>query len=184
MYIKLLILHLCSLSFLRKSVNLSYPILSCELKRLRLDPYLFSFHRITQFIPLPVAFPFVSKRSELIIYVKPEKIVSVNAKIYPYIFPESSSAVVSSPPSDDSDYPATFAVRAFKSTEVMNQPRVSLQETELTNYQNCFRETFVTFNEDVKSPFSDVYYCRSRKFFFTWCMRRMLMRILKRWLLL
>jgi hypothetical protein len=75
---------------------------------------------------------------------------------YPYIPPPPHSAAVSSEqPSDnlnDFDYPITLAARAFNSTEVMNLPRVSLQETELSKYQNhpelLQRETFVSFNED------------------------------------
>ena len=75
------------------------------------------------------------------------------SKKYPYAFPESPSATihVSSEPAP-SDYPTTLAGRAFKSTEVKNLPRISLHETELTNYQHrpelLQRETFVSFDDD------------------------------------
>ena len=85
------------------------------------------------------------------------------SKQHPYVFPESPSVAVhvSSEPAPSepapsepapSDYPTTLPARAFKSEEVMNLPRVSLQETELIQYQ-CRpellqRETFVSFNED------------------------------------
>ncbi|KAF8808767.1 hypothetical protein BYT27DRAFT_7095966 [Phlegmacium glaucopus] len=75
------------------------------------------------------------------------------SKQYPYIFPESSSAAIhiSSEPAP-SDYPTTLVVCTFELKEVMNLPRVLLQETELIQYQ-CNpellqRETFVSFNED------------------------------------
>ena len=72
------------------------------------------------------------------------------SKKYPYIPPPPESAAVSS--EQPSDYPITLAARAFKSTEVMNLARVSLQETELSEYQHrpdlLQRETFVSFNED------------------------------------
>ena len=71
------------------------------------------------------------------------------SKQYPYVFPESPVATHVSTPSN---YPTTLAARAFKSKEVMNLPRVSLQETELVQYQRrpelLQRETFVSFNED------------------------------------
>lgn len=75
------------------------------------------------------------------------------SKQYPYVFPESPSVVIhgSSEPVP-SDYPTTLAARAFKSKRIMNLPRVSLQETELIQYQRrpelLQRETFVSFNED------------------------------------
>lgn len=75
------------------------------------------------------------------------------SKQYPYVFPESTSVVIhgSSEPVP-SDYPTTLAARAFKSKRIMNLPRVSLQETELIQYQRrpelLQRETFVSFNED------------------------------------
>jgi hypothetical protein len=50
------------------------------------------------------------------------------------------------------DYPITLPARGFKSEEVMNLPRVSLQETEVIQYQHypqlLQRETFVYFDED------------------------------------
>jgi hypothetical protein len=50
------------------------------------------------------------------------------------------------------EYPNTFPARPFNSEEAMNLPRVSLQETELIQYQRCpellEKETFVSFNED------------------------------------
>lgn len=54
-------------------------------------------------------------------------------KQYPYSFPESHSMVdnVSSSEPEPSDYPTTLPACAFKSEEVMNLPRVSLQETDL-----------------------------------------------------
>jgi hypothetical protein len=77
------------------------------------------------------------------------------SKQYPYIFPESPAAAtpihVSSeraPP----DYPITLPARAFKSKQVMNLPRVPLQETDLIQYQRrpelLQRDTFVSFNKD------------------------------------
>ena len=76
------------------------------------------------------------------------------SKKYPYVFPVKSPAVathVSSEPTP-SDYPTTLPARAFKSNEVMNLPRISLQMTELIQYQRrpelLQRETFVSFNED------------------------------------
>ena len=55
-------------------------------------------------------------------------------------------------PTAQSDYPTTLATRGFKSTEVMNLPRASLQETELNNYHHhpelLYKETFVSFNND------------------------------------
>ncbi|KAF8349643.1 hypothetical protein F5887DRAFT_947384 [Amanita rubescens] len=73
-------------------------------------------------------------------------------KQYPYIFPQSPVAIhVSSEPAP-SDYPTTLLARAFKSEEVINLPRVSLEETEIIQYQHSprllQRETFVSFNED------------------------------------
>ena len=76
------------------------------------------------------------------------------SKNHPYVFPKSPEAVtthVSSEPTP-SDYPTTLPGRAFKSNEVMNLSRVSLQMTERIQYQ-CRpellqRETFVSFNED------------------------------------
>ena len=99
------------------------------------------------------------------------------SKKYPYIFPETPSTAIhvssESVPSDYpitllpespsvaihvssepvlSDYPITLPARAFKSTEVMNLPCVSVQKTELMEYQHrpelLQRETFVSFNED------------------------------------
>ncbi|KAK2467547.1 hypothetical protein APHAL10511_000402 [Amanita phalloides] len=74
-------------------------------------------------------------------------------KQYPYVFPESPAAAIHVPSEPaPSDYPATRAARAFKSNEVMNLPRVLLQEAELIQYQRCpellQRETFMSFNED------------------------------------
>jgi len=54
-------------------------------------------------------------------------------KQYPYVFPESPSVAIPKPA--PSDYPITLAARGFKSKEVMNLPRVSLQERELIQYQ-------------------------------------------------
>ena len=82
--------------------------------------------------------------------------MSINAflsKQYPYVFPESPSAVihVSSEPAP-SDYPITIAARAFKSKEVMSLRHVSLQERELIQYQRrpelLQRETFMSFDEN------------------------------------
>ena len=51
-----------------------------------------------------------------------------------------------------SNYPTTLSARAFNSTEIMNLPRVSLQETELSEYQRrpelLQKETFVFFKEN------------------------------------
>ncbi|KAH9970524.1 hypothetical protein BGW80DRAFT_1329785 [Lactifluus volemus] len=73
-------------------------------------------------------------------------------KQYPYVFPpESPSVVIPSEPAK-SDYPLTLSARAFGSKEVMNLPRVSLEETDLIQYRRrpelLQRETFVSFNED------------------------------------
>jgi hypothetical protein len=74
------------------------------------------------------------------------------SKQYPYVFPpESPSVVIPSEPVP-SDYPLTLAARAFESKEVMNLPRISLQETDLIQYQRhpelLQTETFVSFGED------------------------------------
>ena len=77
-------------------------------------------------------------------------LIKALSKKYPYIPPPPNSAAVSS--EQPSGYPIALAARPFKSTEVMNLPRVSLQETELSKYQHrpelLQRETFVSFNED------------------------------------
>jgi len=76
-------------------------------------------------------------------------------KKLPYVFPKSPAVAIhvsSEPTPSDYDYPITLPARAFKSNEVMNLPRVSLQKTELIRYQRCpellHRETFVSFDED------------------------------------
>jgi hypothetical protein len=83
-------------------------------------------------------------------------LTAFSSKKYPYI-PESPSAAIHanipvSSESPPSDYPITLPARAFKSTEVMELPCVSVQETELTEYQHrpelLQKETFVSFNED------------------------------------
>jgi len=112
--------------------------------------------------------------------------INTLSKQYPYVFPESPAAIhVSSEPAP-SDYPTTLAARAFKSKEVMNLPRVSLQETELIQYQRrpelLQRETFVSPDEDeagyevFRIP---AFITAGQERIFTWCM---LMRVLKRWL--
>ena len=52
------------------------------------------------------------------------------SKNYPYTFLEAPPVAIQPAPSS---YPTTLAARAFKSTEIMNLPRASLQETELTH---------------------------------------------------
>ena len=75
------------------------------------------------------------------------------SKKHPYVFPKSPAVAIhlSSEPTP-SDYPTALPARAFKSNEVMNLPRVSLQKTELIQYQHrpelLQREIFVSFNED------------------------------------
>ena len=77
--------------------------------------------------------------------------INALSKRYPYI-PPPESAVVSSEQS--SRYPATIPASAFKSTDVLNLPRASLQETELSKYQHrpelLQGETFVS-NEDEEA---------------------------------
>jgi hypothetical protein len=73
-----------------------------------------------------------------------------SSKQHPYASAQSPAAIdVSSEPA--SNYPTTLPARAFKSKEVINLPRVPLQELELIQYQRCpellQRETFVSFNE-------------------------------------
>jgi hypothetical protein len=75
------------------------------------------------------------------------------SKQHPYVFPESPAAAIHVPSEPaPSDYPATLAARAFQSKEVMNLPRVSVRETELSHYQRhpelLQKDTFVSFNED------------------------------------
>ncbi|KAM6501540.1 hypothetical protein JOM56_001517 [Amanita muscaria] len=74
-------------------------------------------------------------------------------KQYLYGFPEFPAAIpVSSEPEPPDLYPNTLVARPFKSKEVMNLPRVSVQETELIQYQRrpelLLRETFMYFDED------------------------------------
>ena len=101
---------------------------------------------------------FIRRKVELeyVLVFRSSVLIPINAflsKQYPYVFPEEPLAAinVSSEPAP-SDYPKTLAARGFKSNEVMNKPRVSLQETDLIQYQRrpelLQRATFVSFNED------------------------------------
>ena len=69
------------------------------------------------------------------------------------MFPESPSAAIHVPSESVLfDYPKSLLARAFKSTEVMNLPCVSVQKAELIEYQHrpelLQGKTFVSFNED------------------------------------
>jgi hypothetical protein len=86
--------------------------------------------------------------------------MSINAfstKQYPYVFPESPIPespfmLHVSPEPAPPTYPTILVARAFKSKEVMDMPRVSLQETELIQYQHhpelLQSETFLSLDED------------------------------------
>ena len=77
-----------------------------------------------------------------------------SSKRFPYIVPSSPAAihVPSQAEPAPSDYPITLLARGFKSTDVMNLPRVTVDETEVIQYQHCprllQRQTFVSFNEN------------------------------------
>ena len=99
-----------------------------------------------------VAKPFFAQEDKVIFYQLAElnyfkKNVNTLSKKYPCAFPESPAAIDVSSELAPSDYPNTLAAHAFKSTEIKNLPRASLQETELTKYQHhpelLQRETFV-----------------------------------------
>ena len=66
--------------------------------------------------------------------------------------PSDHPTAPSDHPTSPSDYPTTLAARGFKSTEVMDLPRASLQEMELNKYHHhpelLHKETFVSFNND------------------------------------
>jgi hypothetical protein len=86
-------------------------------------------------------------------YVFPQSPAAIHTE-YPHVFPQSSATIhaVSSEPTPPESHPAALPARAFKSKKIMNLPRVSLQETELIQYQHhpelLQTETFVYFNDD------------------------------------
>lgn len=73
-------------------------------------------------------------------------------KQHPYVFPKSPAAAIRASPAAPSDYPITLPARGFESKQVINLPRIQLQETELTQYQRrpelLQMETFVCFDEN------------------------------------
>lgn len=91
--------------------------------------------------------------NNILTYIFPKSPAAIYTK-YPYVSPQSSVTMhtVSSEPTTPDSHPATLPARAFKSKKIMNLPCVSLQETELIQYQHrpelLQTETFVYFNED------------------------------------
>ena len=86
---------------------------------------------------------FIRRKVELeyVLVFRSSVLIPINAflsKQYPYVFPEEpppAAIHVSSEPAP-SDYSQILAARGFESKEVMNIPRVSLQEADLIQYQS------------------------------------------------
>jgi hypothetical protein len=96
------------------------------------------------------------------------------SKQYPYVFPQSPVAIhISSEPAP-SDYSTTLLARAFKSEEVINLPRVSLEETEIIILRGCFRGRLLCPSMKMKHVMNSFVFRRlslqiKKKFFYVVC---------------